>query len=384
MAGHSKVLSQEELYRYSRHILIPDFNITGQRKLKASKAIVIGAGGLGSPILMYLAAAGVGTIGIVDADTVDYSNLQRQVLYGTTDVGKSKAQLAARRIHQINPYVQVEVHETYLDSSNALELLSPYDVVIDGTDNFPTRYLTNDACIILNKPLVYGSIFQFEGQASVFNQLQSDGIRGPNYRDLFPDPPPPGMVPSCSEGGVLGVLPGIIGSIQANEAIKIMAGIGDTLSGRLFVFDALDFNSYTLNISKNDRRQNITQLIDYEEFCGLKQSSLSKPSYPQISPGDLIDLRKDLSDDLVLIDVREPYEYAIADIGGEKIPLSQLDEKKGLLPQDKTLVFYCRSGIRSGQAIASLIANWSGGALYNLQGGILAYREEVDRTLAKY
>ncbi|MCB0686068.1 MAG: molybdopterin-synthase adenylyltransferase MoeB [Saprospiraceae bacterium] len=374
--------SREEILRYSRHILIPEFRIEGQLRLKKSKVLVIGAGGLGSPILLYLAAAGVGQIGIVDGDQIDETNLQRQVIFDTTRLGKLKAEEAASTIRKLNPHVHVETYITWLKAENALDIIRPYDLVIDGTDNFPTRYLVNDACVLLGKPLVYGSIFQFEGQVSVFNHLDQDGNQGPNYRDLFPEPPPPGLVPSCSEGGVLGVLPGIIGSMQANEAIKILTGIGSTLSGRLFIFDALNFQALTLKISRNPDVAPIEELIDYNAFCGINTTEKSS-DMPELSPIQFVELKK-ANREIQLIDVREPYEYAIADIGGEKIPLAEIEKQIKQIRTEGLVVFYCRSGRRSAEAIQRLKNLKAFNNLYNLTGGILAYIEEIDSSLNRY
>ena len=369
-------LSTEEQLRYSRHILIPDFGLRGQLKLRESKVAVVGAGGLGSPVLFYLAAAGVGTIGIIDGDSVDQSNLQRQILYNTSDIGKNKVRIAANKVRDLNPNIEITVHEIMLRSENALDILSSYDLVIDGTDNFPTRYLVNDACLLLGKPLIYGSIFQFEGQVSVFNLLKPDGTRGPNYRDLFPDPPPPGMVPSCAEGGVLGVLPGIIGSMQANEAIKVLTGIGDTLSGRLFIFDALSFTSVTLKVSKNPKVKEITKLIDYDRFCGIINTDI--PSEREISADHLAEIMRLGNDEIQLIDVRQPHEYETGDIGGEKMPLDQLDGFIEDINRTGKVIFYCRSGERSRQAIKHLVDHYEFSNLFNLTGGLVAFLQRVD------
>src|SRR6478609_1791118 len=317
------MLTPQELQRYSRQILLSELGLDGQQKLKDGSVLVIGAGGLSSPALYYLAAAGVGRIGIVDFDVVDVSNLQRQILFTTDDVGKSKAETARQRLEKLNPLIKVEVHQCVLNSQNAMNILTNYDVVIDGSDNLPTRYLVNDACVLLGKTLIYGAIFQFEGQVSVFNELQKDGARGPNYRDLFPEPPPPEMVPSCSVGGVLGVLPGIIGSMQANEAIKVLAGIGTTLSGRLLLFDSLDFTTRFLNIKSNPnnpvsgKNPTLNALIDYEEFCN--------PTYHNtVKEISAIEVKKMIDDKIAfqLIDVREPQEYSLVNIGGINIPLN--------------------------------------------------------------
>jgi len=376
------ILSPDELQRYDRHILIPEFQLAGQLKLKQSKVLVVGAGGLGSPILLYLAAAGIGTLGIAEADSIDLSNLQRQVLFNTEQVGRSKASVAAERIKGLNPHVKVHLHEVYLDAQNALGILNEYDVIIDGSDNFPTRYLVNDACVILKKPLVYGSIFQFEGQVSVFNLQKEDGSFGPSYRDLFPEPPPPGMVPSCSEGGVLGVLPGIIGSMQASEAIKIITGIGKTLSGRLFIYDALNFKTITLKVVKNDALPKVTELVDYDAFCGIKESDLSVPG-KAVAPHELKAL-VDSGEDFQLIDVRLPHECEIADIGGDKMPLGMMDQFVDMIRRDVTVVVYCKTGARSLQAIRHLEEHHGFKNLRNLEGGIMGYRSKIDSTIARY
>lgn len=382
--------SKAELERYSRHIIIPEFNVQGQTRLKNGSVLVVGAGGLGSPLLSYLAAAGVGRIGIVDFDMVDDNNLQRQVLYNIDDVGKSKAETAAAKVKALNPHIKVEIHKTKLDSSNALDIIENYDVVADGTDNFPTRYLVNDACVLLGKVNVYASIFRFDGQVSVFNLPNEDGSRGPNYRDLYPTPPPPGMVPSCAEGGVLGVLPGIIGSLQANEVIKVLSGIGDPLSGRMFVFDALLFETRILNISKDPdnplsgENPSITGLIDYEEFCGIGDKEEHPEAHvKEISVKELAEWRAGAKD-FQLIDVRELYEYEIANIGGELIPLNTVLTKYENISRDKDVVIHCRSGKRSAKAILELEKSYGFNNLYNLKGGILAFADEIDPELAKY
>jgi len=375
--------SKEELERYSRHLIIPEFNIEGQRRLKNAKVLIVGSGGLGSPLLLYLTAAGVGTIGIVDFDVVDETNLQRQVLFSVDDVGKSKSAAAIERLQRLNPNVNFIEHNTRLTSENALEILSDYHVVADGTDNFPTRYLVNDACVILQKPNVYASIFRFEGQVSVFNYTDQDGNTGPNYRDLFPTPPPPGLVPSCAEGGVIGVLPGIIGSLQANEVIKVITGIGSPLSGRLFLFDALAFETRTLKVHKDPGQESIVQLIDYEMFCGIGQETEDTPKVREISVTEL-ETMKDNDEDFQLIDVREPYEYEIANMGGVLIPLGQIEDRVDQIVSDKKVVVHCRSGARSAKAIVTLEKKFGFTNLYNLKGGILAYADEIDNSLAKY
>lgn len=377
--------SKEELERYSRHLIIPEFNIEGQRKLKEAKVLVVGSGGLGSPLLLYLTAAGVGHIGIVDFDVVDESNLQRQVLFGVENVGMPKVEAAKKRLESLNPHVDFKVYNTMLNSENALDIMKGYDLVADGTDNFPTRYLVNDACVILGIPNVYASIFRFDGQVSVFNYTDKDGNKGPNYRDLFPEPPPPGLVPSCAEGGVIGVLPGIIGSLQANEVIKVITGIGNPLAGRLFVFDALSFETRTLNIGKNKNLKPITELIDYQQFCGIKPSE-EQPEEEPVKEVSVQQLHQFISDKtpFQLIDVREPYEYEIAQIDGELIPLKQVLEKANQISKDKKVIIHCRSGKRSADAIRLLQDTLGFNNLYNLKGGILAYAKEIDTSLATY
>lgn len=381
--------SKEELERYSRHLIIPEFNIEGQRKLKAAKVLVVGTGGLGAPLIQYLSAAGVGNIGIVDFDVVDDSNLQRQVLFTTSDVGRPKVEVAKERVQQQNPFINVTTYNTRLTSENALEIIKEYDIVADGTDNFPTRYLVNDACVLLGKVNVYGSIFRFDGQVSVFNYADENGERGPNYRDLFPSPPPPGLVPSCAEGGVIGVLPGIIGSLQANEVIKVITGIGEPLSGRMFIFDALSFDTRTLNLRKDEKNplngKNPTQseLIDYEFFCGIGVAEEEPEKVKEISVQQLKEWQSNAKD-FQLIDVREGYEYDIANIGGKLIPLGDIEAQVNNITTDKTVVIHCRSGKRSADAIRILEKKYGFTNLYNLKGGILAYADEVDHSLAKY
>jgi len=382
------MLSPTELNRYSRQILLPGFNKQGQEKLKQGSVLVIGAGGLGSPALLYLAAAGVGRIGIVDFDMVDESNLQRQVLFKTSDVGNSKVYLAAERLKELNPLIKIETHEVQLSASNAMEIISNYDVVVDGSDNLPTRYLVSDACVFLKKTLVYGAIFQFEGQASVFNQLHADGTRGPNYRDLFPEPPPPELVPSCSEGGVLGVLPGIIGSIQANETIKILTGIGTTLSGRLLLFDSLDFSTRILNVRKNPANPVsgespiIFSLIDYEAFCNPALHK-TQGSVKEIAPIDLKQLI-DSEKEIQIIDVREPREFELVNINGINIPLNLLNEKYSLIRRDVPVILHCKTGVRSFAAAQKLQSQFGYTNVLNLKGGILKWIDEVDPELPRY
>ncbi len=372
--------SAAEYARYNRHIIIPGFGLEGQQKLKASKVLVIGSGGLGSPVLLYLAAAGVGTIGIVDFDTVDDSNLHRQVLFGVSDIGKLKAEAAKERLQSLNPHISIITYNTQLTSQNAMDIIREYDVVADGTDNFPTRYLVNDACVLLNKPNVYASIFQFEGQVSVFNYTNAAGDLGPNYRDLYPTPPPPGLVPNCAEGGVLGVLPGIIGCLQASEVIKVITGIGETLSGRFFVFDALTFENRTFNISRhennplNGKNPTITQLIDYEQFCGMK--AVEKP-IKEITVEEF-DQWRTLGEDIQVIDVREPDEYADVNIGAELIPLGTVSANAEKIDRDKKVVVHCKMGGRSAKAIRELEEKFGFTNLYNLKGGITAYLQKVN------
>lgn len=376
--------SKAELERYSRHIIIPEFNIEGQRKLKEAKVLVVGSGGLGSPLLLYLAAAGVGTIGIVDYDVVDDSNLQRQVLFGTESIDQPKVEAAKSRLQALNPHIQINLHNTYLTAENALDIVENYDLVADGTDNFPTRYLVNDACVILGKTNVYASIYRFDGQVSVFNYQHEDGSFGPNYRDLFPTPPPPGLVPSCAEGGVLGVLPGIIGSLQALEVIKVITGVGEPLVGRLYLFDALSFTNRTLNIRKNPNVGEITELINYEQFCGIGLSKeVQYENLKEISVQELEKLQN-LKADIQLIDVREPYEAEIVSIGAQLIPKDSIEEHLNQISKDKQVIVHCRSGKRSAEVIQLLQQQYGYGNLYNLKGGVLAYAREVDKELAVY
>lgn len=371
--------SRAELARYDRHIIIPDFGMEAQQKLKAARVLVVGSGGLGSPLLLYLAAAGVGTIGIVEFDTVDDSNLQRQVLYGQEDVGRLKADAARARLESLNPYIHIRVHHTRLTSENALDIVREYDVVADGTDNFPTRYLVNDACVLAGKTNVYASIFQFEGQVSVFNYTGSNGETGPNYRDLYPTPPPPGLVPSCAEGGVLGVLPGIIGSMQASEVIKVVTGVGEPLSGRLFIFDALQFETRIFKIKRrsdnplNGENPTITRLIDYEFFCGLKEL---KP-VREITVEELL-IWQSSGEQFQLIDVREQSEYESANLGALLIPLSTVSEKHYLISRDRKVVIHCRSGVRSARALRELEDKFGFDNLYNLKGGITEYLRVIE------
>lgn len=375
-------LSLEELSRYSRHLSIPEFGIEGQLKLKEAKILVIGAGGLGSPCLLYLAAAGIGTIGIVDYDMVDESNLQRQILYSTHDIGKSKAQTAKVKLLELNPHIIIQVHNDEFDTKNALALIENYDVIIDGTDNFPTRYLVNDACVLAGKVLIYGSIFRFEGQVTVFNMPWEDGSRGPNYRDLYPEPPPPALIPNCAEGGVLGVLPGIIGSMQASEAIKVVTGIGEPLSGRVFIFDASSFTSRVLKIGRNSRTS-IEKLINYRQFCGLPKQKNHTSQMKEITVQELKQLIDDKAD-YQLIDVRESYENDIATLNGELIPMNTVFDNVDRISKDKKVIIHCRSGQRSGNIILALQEKLGYDNLYNLKGGIMAWSREIDPSVPIY
>ncbi|MEX0770655.1 MAG: molybdopterin-synthase adenylyltransferase MoeB [Balneolaceae bacterium] len=386
--------SREELSHYSRHLTIPEFGMEGQKKLKAASVLAVGTGGLGAPMLQYLAAAGVGTIGLVDFDTIEASNLHRQILFGVSDVGRPKVEVAKERLKEINPHIDIRTHEVRLTSENAMEILKDYDIIADGTDNFPTRYLINDASVLLGKPNVHGSIFQFEGQISVFNYTDKNGNRGPNYRDLFPEPPPPGLVPSCAEAGVLGVLPGIIGCLQANEVIKIITEIGEPLSGKLFLFDALSFKTRTVKVTHNEdnpltgTNQTIHELIDYEEFCGLPgangESGLGESQdVPEVTVQEYKSMLE-RGEDVQLIDVREPHEYEIAQIGGELIPLNTIHDHIDEISRDKKVVVHCRSGQRSAKAIRQLRDAHGFNNLYNLKGGILAWSEQIDESVPQY
>src|SRR5579875_301513 len=375
-------LSKEEILRYSRHLIMPEVGMEGQRKLKQARVLCIGAGGLGAPLLMYLAAAGVGTLGLVDFDVVDFTNLQRQVIHGTGDVGRSKLESAREAVREINPNVEVVSYETRLNAENALEIFRDYDIVADGTDNFPTRYLVNDACVLLGKPNVYGSIFRFEGQASVFY-----AAAGPCYRCLYPEPPPPGLVPSCAEGGVLGVLPGIIGCLQALETVKLIVDKGEPLIGRLLLFDALGMKFRELKLRKNPgcpvcgENPSIRELIDYEQFCGIRgEEQEAEMSVPEITP---LELKRMMDENRmpVLLDVREPHEYEICRIEGAKlIPLGEVAARMHELDTADEIVVHCRSGVRSAKAVDFLMrAGFR--KIKNLQGGILAWSDEVDPSV---
>jgi molybdopterin/thiamine biosynthesis adenylyltransferase/rhodanese-related sulfurtransferase len=379
-------LSNEEIRRYSRHLIMPEVGMAGQRRLKEGSVLLIGAGGLGSPLALYLAAAGVGHIGLVDFDLVDESNLQRQIVHGTSTLGVSKAQSAKARLHDLNPAVEVTTYETQITSANAFELMRPYDVVVDGTDNFPTRYLTNDAAVMLGKPNIYGSIFRFEGQATVFSP--KDG--GPCYRCLYPEPPPPGLVPSCAEGGVLGVLPGVIGTIQATEAIKLLTGIGENLIGRLMLYDALAMRFRELKLRRDPdcpvcgEHPTVTELIDYEQFCGIMPEVQTLSNQYEITPSELASWLE-RPDRPYLLDVRNPYEVEIASIPGtsQVIPVDQLPERLSELDSAQELVVYCRSGARSGRAV-ELLKSAGFRRVKNLTGGILRWADDVDPSVAKY
>ncbi|MEG5025781.1 molybdopterin-synthase adenylyltransferase MoeB [Microcoleus sp. AT8-B1] len=380
-------LNKQEYERYSRHLILPEVGLEGQKRLKAASVLCIGTGGLGSPLLLYLAAAGVGRIGIVDFDVVDHSNLQRQVIHGTSWVGKPKIESAKNRILEINPFCQVDLYETRVSSENAIDIATPYDIIIDGTDNFPTRYLMNDVCVLLNKPNVYGSIFRFEGQATVFNY---EG--GPNYRDLYPEPPPPGMVPSCAEGGVLGVLCGVVGSIQATEAIKIILGQGTTLSGRLLLYNALDMTFRQLKLRPNPVRPVIEKLIDYEQFCGIPQAKAQEASQqtqiPEMTVTELKELIDSGAKDFVLLDVRNPNEYQICQIPGSVlVPLPDIEHGQGVekvkeLLNGHRLIAHCKMGGRSAKALG--ILKEAGIEGINVKGGITAWSQEVDPSVPQY
>ena len=389
----SDELSREELQRYARHLVLPEVGLEGQRRLKAARVLVVGAGGLGAPVSLYLAAAGVGTLGLVDFDAVDASNLHRQVLFGTSDVGRPKLQAAAERLRSVNPHLTIEPFEERLTSENALEIVRRFDVIADGTDNFPTRYLVNDACVLTGRPNSYASVFRFEGQVSVFW-----AEKGPCYRCLFAEPPPPGLVPSCAEGGVLGVLPGLLGTMQAAEVLKLLLGAGDPLIGRLLLVDTLAMRFRELKVKKNPDcavcgpRPTVTQLIDYESFCGETPASatgalVSSPAMfgrtPEISVEDLKAMR-DRGDRIVLVDVREAHEWPISDLSDSiKIPLGTLPQSLGKLSKDDEIVVYCRSGARSGNAVQFLQRAGYAKAK-NLVGGINRWAERIDPTLPKY
>jgi len=378
-------LSKEEILRYSRHLIMPEVGMEGQLELKQAKVLLVGTGGLGAPLGLYLAAAGVGRLGLVDFDTVDFTNLQRQVTFSTSDVGRPKLEAAKERLSLLNPEIRIDTYETHLTSENALDILREYDIVVDGTDNFPTRYLVNDACVLLGKPNVYGSIFRFEGQASVFGYPG-----GPCYRCLYPEPPPPGLVPSCAEGGVLGVLPGIIGSIQAMETLKLILGKGEPLVGRLLLFNALAMQFRELKLRKNPEcpicgeKRTITSLIDYAEFCGVRGEEAPAPATtaPEITPREL-KARLDRGDDLFILDVRELHEYQICNLSGYLIPLGEIPKRVNELDSSREIVAHCRSGKRSAEAV-EFLRKAGFRKIWNLKGGILAWSDEVDPSVPKY
>jgi len=378
-------LSKDEIQRYSRHLIMPEVGMEGQLKLKRARVLTIGTGGLGAPLGLYLAAAGVGHLGLVDFDVVDSSNLQRQVTFTTADVGKPKSEAAKARLSALNPAIDIVSYETRLTSDNALDLFRDYDIIVDGTDNFPTRFLVNDACVLLGKPNVYGSIFRFEGQATVFGYPG-----GPCYRCLYPEPPPPGLVPSCAEGGVLGVLPGIVGSIQAMETIKLILGRGDSLAGRLLLFDALAMKFRELKLRKNPNcpmcgeHRTINKLIDYYEFCGVRGEEAPAPNVqvPEITPREL-KARLDRGDDLFILDVREPHEFQICNLKGHLIPLGELPRRVHELDSSREIVAHCRSGKRSAEAV-DFLRKAGFRKILNLKGGILAWSDEVDPSVPKY
>jgi molybdopterin/thiamine biosynthesis adenylyltransferase/rhodanese-related sulfurtransferase len=373
-------LSNEEIARYSRHLIMPEVALDGQKILKQARVLTIGAGGLGSPLAMYLAAAGIGTIGIVDFDVVDESNLQRQIIHGTSDLGRPKLESAREKIEDINPNVKVETFGEPLSSENALEFFEDFDVIVDGTDNFPTRYLVNDASVISGKPNVYGSIFRFEGQASVFYAAE-----GPCYRCLYPEPPPPGLVPSCAEGGVLGILPGAIGTIQATETVKLILGIGEPLIGRLLLYDALSMRFREMKLRKDPscpvcgENPTVTELIDYQEFCGIPQAQAQADEVPEITVEEL----KEKLDEVSVLDVREPHEYEVANIGARLIPLGELPERLIELDRDETFAVHCKTGGRSARAV-KLLKEAGFQDVYNVKGGITAWSEEIDPSVPKY
>ena len=373
-------LSNEEIARYSRHLIMPEVALDGQKQLKQARVLTIGAGGLGSPLAMYLAAAGIGTIGIVDFDVVDESNLQRQIIHGTSDLGRPKLESARERIEDINPNVKVETFGEPLSSENALEIFEDFDVIVDGTDNFPTRYLVNDASVLTGKPNVYGSIFRFEGQASVFYAKE-----GPCYRCLYPEPPPPGLVPSCAEGGVLGILPGAVGTIQATETVKLILGIGEPLIGRLLLYDALSMRFREMKLRKDPgcpicgENPTVTELIDYQEFCGIPQASAQAEEVPEITVREL----KERLGEVSVLDVREPHEYEVANIGARLIPLGELPERLVELDKDEPLAVHCKTGGRSARAV-KLLKEAGFQNVYNVRGGITAWSEEIDPSVPKY
>ena len=378
------VLSNDEILRYSRHLIMPEVGMEGQQKLKAAKVLCIGAGGLGSPLSLYLTAAGVGTLGIVDFDVVDYTNLQRQIIHTTNDVGRKKLDSAAEKLKAINPFINLRTFETKLTSANALDLFREFDIIADGTDNFPTRYLVNDACVLTGKPNVYGSIFRFEGQASVFATEE-----GPCYRCLYPEPPPPGLVPSCAEGGVLGILPGLVGVIQATETIKLILGQGDPLIGRLLLIDALGMKFRELKLRKNPdcpvcgKNPTVKELIDYNEFCGIRgEEAPVANDVPTISVEELKQ-KLDAKTDIFILDVREPHEYQICHLNGYLIPVGDLPKRVHELDSSREIIAHCRSGVRSARAV-NFLRRAGFKKVYNLTGGILEWADKIDPTMPKY
>jgi len=378
------VLSNDEILRYSRHLIMPEVGMEGQQKLKAARVLCVGTGGLGSPLTLYLTAAGVGTLGIVDFDVVDYTNLQRQIIHTTDDVGRKKLDSAADKLKAINPYLNLRTFDTKLTSANAMELFRDFDIIADGTDNFPTRYLVNDACVLTGKPNVYGSIFRFEGQASVFATKE-----GPCYRCLYPEPPPPGLVPSCAEGGVLGILPGLVGVIQATETIKLILGQGDPLIGRLLLVDALGMKFRELRLRKNPdcpacgKNPTVKELIDYNEFCGIRgEESTTANDIPAITVEDL-KRKLDAKDDIFILDVREPHEYQICHLNGYLIPVGDLPKRVNELDSSREIVAHCRSGVRSAKAV-NFLRRAGFQKVYNLTGGILAWADRIDPKMPKY
>jgi len=371
------MLSSEELQRYSRHLVLPQFGVAGQEKLKEASVLVVGAGGLGAPVLLYLSAAGVGKIGIADFDKIELSNLQRQVLFNSDDIGKSKSLMAAESIKQLNAEISVSTINEKITSTNILPIISNYDIVVDCTDNFPTRYLLNDACVLADKILIYASVFRYEGQVAVFNNKKADGSYYPNYRDLFPEPPNPGLIVNCEEGGVLGVLPGLIGCLQANEVIKLICEIGDVLNGKLLIVDSLNLQQQIVQIPERKSREKINSLIDYEEFCGLKTNKERYSGMKEMSVQELKSL-KESGEDFQLIDVREDYEVETSHIGGDWIPIAEIPQSIGKISKEKKVIIHCRSGGRSGNAVQWLEKNHGFNNLYNLKGGITAWAEEID------
>jgi sulfur-carrier protein adenylyltransferase/sulfurtransferase len=378
------VLSNDEILRYSRHLIMPEVGMEGQQKLKAAKVLCIGAGGLGSPLALYLTAAGVGTLGIVDFDVVDYTNLQRQIIHTTADVGRKKLDSAAEKLKAINPYINLRTFDTRLTSANALELFREFDIIADGTDNFPTRYLVNDACVLTGKPNVYGSIFRFEGQASVFATEE-----GPCYRCLYPEPPPPGLVPSCAEGGVLGILPGLVGVIQATETIKLILGQGDPLIGRLLLVDALGMKFRELKLRKSPdcpvcgTNPTVKELIDYNEFCGIRGEEAPVATDVPAMTVEELKQQLDSKKDLFILDVREPHEYQICNLNGYLIPLGDLPKRVHELDSSRDIVAHCRSGVRSGKAV-TFLRQAGFKKVHNLTGGILAWADKIDPKMPKY